>query len=77
LYSRDNRLEYGLLPAIGAEYKLNDFCSITLDGRYYYSASDLQKDYMEQKMPRYNNTFTLQAGVLFNLSQLLKSGGPN
>ena len=70
---RDNRFEYGLLPGIGVEYKLNDFCSIMLDGRYYYSVSDLQKNYMERKVPRYNNTFTLQAGILFNFSHLFKS----
>jgi hypothetical protein len=64
---RDNRLEYGFLVGLGLDYKYNDICSIILEGRYYYSTSDLQKDYMLKQIPRYNNTFVIQAGVLFDL----------
>lgn len=64
---RDNRFEYGLMLGLGLKYRLNDMLTFTLEGRYFYGASDLQKNYMLQQIPRYNNTFVLQAGVLFNL----------
>jgi opacity protein-like surface antigen len=67
---RDNRLEYGFLVGFGLEYKYTNSCSFTLEGRYYYSTSDLQKDYMLKQNPRYNNTFVIQAGVQFDLTHL-------
>ncbi|MCL2329409.1 MAG: PorT family protein [Bacteroidetes bacterium] len=64
---RDNRFEYGLSMGLGLEYNCNNVCTFALEGRYLYSLSDLQKDYMKQQIPRYNNTIVVQASVLFNL----------
>jgi hypothetical protein len=65
---RDNRIEYGLVFGWGLEYKYENYCTIVLEGRYYYSTSDLQKNYMLGLIPRYNDTYVIQAGVLFNLA---------
>jgi hypothetical protein len=67
---RDKRLEYGLLLGMGLEYTYNNLCTFVLEGRYYHGLSDLQKDYMLQQTPRYNSTYALQLGVLFNLASL-------
>ncbi|GHV13023.1 hypothetical protein FACS1894162_9030 [Bacteroidia bacterium] len=63
--TRDNRLEYGLLAGIGLEYDTNGF-TFFAEGRYEYGLSDLQKKYMIQQIPRYNNTSVIQAGVMYN-----------
>jgi hypothetical protein len=67
---RDNRLEYGFLVGFGLEYAYKNICNFTLEGRYYYSTSDLQKNYMLQQNPRYNDTYVIQASVLFGLDCL-------
>jgi hypothetical protein len=63
--TRDNRLEYGLLAGIGLEYEWSPM-TFFVEGRYEYGLSDLQKSYMIQQVPRYNNTCVIQAGALFN-----------
>jgi len=70
---RDNRFEYGLMLGLGLEYKYNNMFTFALEGRYYHSASDLQKKYMYRQVPRYNDTYVLQASVLFNLFSLRNS----
>jgi len=67
---RDNRFEYGLQMGLGLEYRYNQLFTFMLEGRYNYSLSDMQKDYMKQQTPRYNNTYVIQAGVLVNLLSL-------
>lgn len=64
---RDNRLECGLLAGLGARYDKKQW-SAFVEGRFCYGLSDLQKDYMLHKVPRYNNTYVIQAGILFNLT---------
>ena len=68
---RDKRIEWGLLAGIGAEYAVNGILKLFIEGRYYYGTTDLQKDYMINKVSRYNDTFTIQMGALLNLSSIL------
>jgi len=67
---RDNRLEAGLLAGVGIQYRLAGY-TFFVEERYYYGLTDLQKDYMLNKAPRYNNTWLLQAGLLFDLTYLM------
>jgi hypothetical protein len=62
---RDNRFEAGLLAGIGVQYAF-PVCTLYVEGRFNYSLTDLQKNYMLQKVPRINDTITIQAGLLFN-----------
>lgn len=70
---RDNRLEVGVFCGLGLEYSLNKTYKFFMEARYYYSLTDLQKKYMYNQSPRYNNTFGFQVGCLLNISSLLKS----
>jgi hypothetical protein len=63
--TRDNRFEAGLLAGLGVQYAITG-CTFYVEGRFNYGLTDLQKDYMLQKIPRINDTITIQAGVLFN-----------
>lgn len=65
---RDNRFEGGLLLGIGIEYKITSLIAVQLEGRYCYSLSDMQKNYMTDQAPRYLNSFLIQAGVAFSLN---------
>lgn len=62
---RDRRVELGLVSGVGAEYRIDERFKVFAEARYYYSATDLQKDYMINQTPRYNNTIGLQAGVFY------------
>ncbi|MDR0365003.1 MAG: PorT family protein [Bacteroidales bacterium] len=62
---KDNRFEYGILGGLGVKYNTKSW-TLFAEGRFHYGLSDLQKDYMLHQIPRYNNTFLIQAGILFN-----------
>lgn len=62
--TRDNRWEAGGVLGAGVSYEL-PLCIMTLEGRYYHSVTDMQKKYMLNQVPRYNNTAVLQVGALF------------
>lgn len=70
---RDNRLEFGLVGGGGMQYALNDKYTLFVEGRYYYSLTDMQKDYMIKRPIKYNNTFTLSVGCLFAVSKLFNN----
>ena len=70
---RDQRFEFGLLAGLGLEYFLKNQYRIFVEARYFYGCTDLQKDYMMNQMPRYNDTFLFQTGCLFNLSNIKNS----
>lgn len=63
---RDRRFESGLLVGIGMEYKLSHSWAVTTEGRYSYSLTDTQKDYMIDLVPRYHNTWQFQLGLLYS-----------
>jgi hypothetical protein len=67
---RDNRLEAGLLAGIGLQYRFAGY-TFFVEVRYYYGLTDLQNDYMLNQVPRYNDTWLLQAGLLFDLTYLI------
>ncbi|MCW3462858.1 porin family protein [Chitinophaga nivalis] len=67
---RDRRIELGLVGGIGVEYLLADKFRFFVEGRYYYGLSDQQKNYMVNQIPRYNDTYVLQAGCLFSVRNL-------
>jgi hypothetical protein len=62
---RDSLFDGGLFAALGVQYALSP-CTFFIEGRFYYSLSDLQKQYMKNMVPRMNDTWTIQAGVVFN-----------
>jgi hypothetical protein len=62
---RDNRFDAGILAGAGLSYVLKP-CTIYLEARFNYGLTDLQKDYMYDKVPRVNNTVTMTMGILFN-----------
>ncbi|WP_338374783.1 porin family protein [Dysgonomonas capnocytophagoides] len=70
---RDNRFEVGVFCGLGIEYSLNKTSKFFMEARYYYGLTDLQKNYMNNQSPRYNNTIGFQLGCMFNISSLLKS----
>lgn len=67
---RDRRMEWGLVAGGGVEYQLHQRFRFFAEARYYYSLTDQQKNYMINQVPRYNDTYALQAGCLFNLRHL-------
>jgi len=68
---RDNRFDGGLLFGAGLQFDLRAF-SFFAEWRYSYSLSDLQKPYQKQNAsPKMNDTWAIQAGVLFNPGKLL------
>ena len=66
---RDNRFDGGLAAGLGLQYTINRKFGIFAEARYYYGLTDLQKDYMRNKIPRYNNTILLQIGVMYTFNK--------
>lgn len=62
---RDNRFEAGLAGGIGISYQILPNIEIEAEGRCYYSLTSTTKDYMLKKLPRYNTTFALMAGLKY------------
>nr|WP_084406942.1 porin family protein [Pedobacter panaciterrae] len=69
---RDRRMEFGLIGGTGIEYQLNGKYRFFVEGRYAYSLSDLQKNYMIDQIPRYNDTYIVQIGCLFNIRNIFQ-----
>ena len=61
----DNRFDGGLLLGLGVQYDLKPV-SFFIEGRYSYSLTDLHKQMQRDQIPYMNDTWTVQAGVLFN-----------
>lgn len=64
---RDNRFEAGAVIGLGLQYEINDLLTVLAECRYYYSLTDMQKDYMKMQVPRYLNTMLFQVGLLVTL----------
>ena len=64
---KDNRVEFGWLAGIGLSYQLIKKYEVFVEGRYYQSLTDQQKNYMTNQVPRYNQTYGVSTGVMINL----------
>lgn len=63
---RDNRLDAGWAYGFGAGFTVKKV-DVSLDARWYYGLTDVQKNYMTFMNHRYNTTFSLQGGVSIQL----------
>ena len=66
---RDNRFEGGALIGVGVEYAVTSTWAVQAGCKYYHSLTDTQKDYMLGQVPRYNNTFVFQVGVMATIGR--------
>lgn len=66
---RDNRFNYGLCAGVGCSWKLGSNLSLLTEVRIEYELSDLQKDYMQQQLHRYNNTYIARVGLLYRICE--------
>ena len=63
---RDNRFDAGVVGGIGVSYRVLPQLEIEVEGRCYYGLTSTTKDYMEYvKLPRYNTTVAVLAGVKY------------
>lgn len=69
---RDNRFEAGLAGGIGVSCRVTTRLTVEAEGRCYYALTDMQKDYMKFRTPRYNTTFVIQAGCTVLLGKIKK-----
>lgn len=65
--TKDNRIELGLLAGLGISYELNEKYLLFGEARYYQSMTDQEKDYETGIVPRYNQTFGVSLGLLYEL----------
>ncbi|MDQ1089675.1 porin family protein [Siphonobacter sp. SORGH_AS_1065] len=65
---KDNRLELGWLTGVGVSYQYKKY-QFFVEGRYYQSITDQQKNYMINQIPRYNQTYTAQIGCLYQFAK--------
>ncbi|MBR1517853.1 MAG: PorT family protein [Bacteroidales bacterium] len=63
--NRDNRFDAGLVYGLGVSLLVAKHFDISVEGRYYYGLTDVQKDYMSFRTPHYNTTLSIQAGVAY------------
>jgi len=66
---RDNRLEIGWIAGAGVSYALNDKYSLFAEGRMMQSITDMQKNYMVNQTPRYNNTYGANLGIMVSFGK--------
>ncbi|MDR0763657.1 MAG: PorT family protein [Bacteroidales bacterium] len=63
---RDNRFDGGLLIGLGLKYDFTHW-GLFAEARYYYSLSDMQKNYMYGQVPRYNDTYVFTVGATYKI----------
>jgi hypothetical protein len=68
---RDNRFDGGLLAGLGLKYDLTQW-TFFVEARYSYSLCDMQKNYMYEQIPRYNDTYIFTFGVTCKLGRFVK-----
>lgn len=64
---KDRRLEIGWLVGAGLSYQAARY-NFFAEGRYYQALSDQQNKYMLNQIPRYNQSYVLQIGCLYQLN---------
>lgn len=64
---RDNRFDAGVSGAIGVEYQFVKRFSVFVEGRYLYSLTDMQKEYMLKQPTKHNSTFAFQIGCMYTI----------
>ena len=69
---RDNRFEAGLVGGVGVSYRVAPRVELQAEGRCYYALTDMQKNYMKFRTPRYNTTFVVQVGCNVILGKIKK-----
>lgn len=65
---RDNRFDAGVSGAIGVEYQFAKRFSVFAEGRYLYSLTDMQKNYMMRQPSKHNSTFAFQIGFMYTIN---------
>lgn len=68
---KDRRLELGWLVGAGMSYKVNNLFEVFAEARYYQAITDQQKNYMINQIPRYNQTYCGNLGVLVSVNTIL------
>ena len=63
--TRDNRFDGGLVFGGGAAYTFLQHYEVSAEARYYYGLTDIQKDYMANRIPHYNSTLAVQFGAAY------------
>lgn len=64
---KDRRFELGWLTGLGVSYQLSRY-NVFVEGRYSQAILDQQKNYMNNQIPRYNQTYILQIGCFYQLN---------
>ncbi len=67
--SHDNRFEFGWMTGIGVNYASNLRYSFFVEVKYSSSLTDQEKNYQINQVPRYNTTYWLSIGILYNLAR--------
>ena len=65
---RDNRFDVGLVYGIGVSLNVYDNFVVSAEGRYYYGLTDIQKNYMQNRIPHYNTTLAIQGGISYDFT---------
>lgn len=65
---RDNRFDAGVTAGAGVEYRLTPLISLTAEVRHYYGLTNMYKNTTVGD-PRYNTTWTFQAGCMIHLDK--------
>lgn len=66
----DNRIEFGLIVGLNVIWQLKSSKKINFKFLYFNSLINQQKKYSINEIPRYNQTFVLSMGYLFNTSDI-------
>jgi hypothetical protein len=66
---RDNRIDAGWIAGAGVSYVISSKYTVFAEGRVIQSLTDMQKNYMINQTPRYNNTYNANLGIMINLGK--------
>jgi hypothetical protein len=67
---KDNRFEFGAVAGLGIQYIANKSYSFSIETRYTPTLTDQQKAYSQNQTPRYNDTYSILAGIQYYLPSL-------